>query len=413
MECKRKDDNSAAGLDTCRKANADEPAATEACNTQDCPGFWEITPWSSCSKSCATGTQVRNIKCKAFGTTGVHEADESQCSETKPNVPERQKCNDVSCVAYWDCWKSKVVCKRLDRESKLLIEPDLECLAMYKTKPSAAEKKCDKKGGDGDTNYEWRKQSQACAVGCGKGANMIELSCHDAKSGEKVDYKKCNNLKPPKADCGPRTCGTVSNDMPDVHPIGCFNDVPTNRTVPEFVRSLKDVFKKSDPRPAIRECADEAKAKGYSFFALQSYGDCYIGNDETVETYDKGGKSTSCSSGSGGEGTNYVFKLGAPILVNNLPPVVNVGCLVATTTSSKMSGSLASSWLGRMVPYCGLDAYKTHHEFFGGDSEGNCLIEETIYNAMDSKDFRMKCEPEREGVSQYHIYTFIDINGVF
>ena len=70
---------------------------------------------------------------------------------------------------------------------------------------------------------------------------------------------------------------------------------------------------RSDPRPAIRECADEAKAKGYSFFALQSYGDCYIGNDETVETYDKGGKSTSCSSGSGGEGTNYVFKLGAPI----------------------------------------------------------------------------------------------------
>ena len=47
---------------------------------------------------------------------------------------------------------------------------------MYKTKPSAAEKKCDKKGGDGDTNYEWRKQSQACAVGCGKGISF-SFSC--------------------------------------------------------------------------------------------------------------------------------------------------------------------------------------------------------------------------------------------
>ena len=70
---------------------------------------------------------------------------------------------------------------------------------------------------------------------------------------------------------------------------------------------------RSDPLPAIRQCADAAREKGYSFFALQSYGDCYIGNDDTLETYDSGGKSTICSSGSGGVGSNFVFKLGEPI----------------------------------------------------------------------------------------------------
>ena len=35
--CKRKDDQTSTGLDTCRKFNKDEPSATEKCNTQDCP----------------------------------------------------------------------------------------------------------------------------------------------------------------------------------------------------------------------------------------------------------------------------------------------------------------------------------------------------------------------------------------
>ena len=74
---------------------------------------------------------------------------------------------------------------------------------------------------------------------------------------------------------------------------------------------------------------------------------------------------------------------------------------------------MASRLLDRMVLYCGLDAYRTHHEFFGGDSEGNCLMEETIFKSMDSKHFSNTCGPEAAGKSQYHVYTFIDINGVF
>ena len=56
----------------------------------------------------------------------------------------------------------------MDRGSELLIEPDLECLAVYKTKPDASTK-CSKDGGEADDNYVWKKQRQACAVGCGKG----------------------------------------------------------------------------------------------------------------------------------------------------------------------------------------------------------------------------------------------------
>ena len=32
----------------------------------------------------------------------MHEVEDSKCAEPKPNLPVEQKCNDFSCLAYWD-----------------------------------------------------------------------------------------------------------------------------------------------------------------------------------------------------------------------------------------------------------------------------------------------------------------------
>lgn len=102
----------------------EEPAMTQACNTQACSYSWIIGSYSSCSNTCGSGTQTRSVVCKR--TDGLQVAD-SYCG-TKPAVS--RACTSVSSCTYawsytsWgacdaDCNRygtqtRSIVCKRSD-----------------------------------------------------------------------------------------------------------------------------------------------------------------------------------------------------------------------------------------------------------------------------------------------------------
>ncbi|XP_028412231.1 MAM and LDL-receptor class A domain-containing protein 1-like [Dendronephthya gigantea] len=95
-------------------------------------------------------------------------------------------------------------------------------------------------------------------------------------------------------------------EMPcGVQHLGCFND-RYKRALPDLIANLRDKIDWYDMQKTVRECACVAYDKGYKYFAVQFYGECW-GARSMIE-YDKYGASNDCWSGVGKDFTNYVYK---------------------------------------------------------------------------------------------------------
>ncbi|XP_028414604.1 MAM and LDL-receptor class A domain-containing protein 2-like, partial [Dendronephthya gigantea] len=95
-------------------------------------------------------------------------------------------------------------------------------------------------------------------------------------------------------------------EMPcGIQHLGCFND-RYKRALPDLIANLRDKIDWYDMQKTVRECACVAYDKGYKYFAVQFYGECW-GARSLIE-YDKYGASNDCWSGVGKDFTNYVYK---------------------------------------------------------------------------------------------------------
>ena len=83
------------------------------------------------------------------------------------------------------------------------------------------------------------------------------------------------------------------------------NDVTWNYSI------VRTFFLKIDSStlPSVDKCYQVAKKAGKKIFAVQFYGECWVGNDDSEEAYMKYGSSTKCWSGVGQRRTNYVYKV--------------------------------------------------------------------------------------------------------
>ncbi|XP_066843817.1 ADAMTS-like protein 1 isoform X2 [Anser cygnoides] len=79
-----------------------EPALQPiACNRRDCPSRWMVTSWSSCTRSCGGGIQMRRVTCQRLTAKGssVPMSNEA-CVQVSKRPVDTQNCNRQPCVEW-------------------------------------------------------------------------------------------------------------------------------------------------------------------------------------------------------------------------------------------------------------------------------------------------------------------------
>lgn len=185
-----------------------KPATTQACGTEVCTANfnWNVGPFGTCSKTCGSGTQYRNVTCQ--GTDGTYVA-ESNCTAAKPatNIP----CNPDACpqdVFNWNpgtwgsCSKTcgggtysrSVTCQN----GLSIIVDDSYCTAARPVTSGACNtQSC-------NYNYTWINGSWGmCSKTCGGGTQSRSLGCR-RDDGVFVPHTLCTAMAPPVI----RACNT-------------------------------------------------------------------------------------------------------------------------------------------------------------------------------------------------------------
>jgi hypothetical protein len=106
--------------------------------------------------------------------------------------------------------------------------------------------------------------------------------------------------------------GLISNfsfskdELPPITEVGCYIDKHV-RAMPVLYKSFRDQINWYSMDKTVNQCAHVAFQKGYKYFGVQFYGECWSGA-AVNETYDKYGKTTECWEGVGKDWTNFVYK---------------------------------------------------------------------------------------------------------
>ena len=80
----------------------------------------------------------------------------------------------------------------------------------------------------------------------------------------------------------------LPDSLPDLQPLGCYKDNGGDRALPNNYANFRSQINWSEwPQlETVQKCAQVALNKGYKYFAVQFYGECYTGNDVS-QTYGK------------------------------------------------------------------------------------------------------------------------------
>ena len=92
-------------------------------------------------------------------------------------------------------------------------------------------------------------------------------------------------------------------------PIGCFKDKMKHpRPLPDLIKNFRGHLDWKNLNKTIDACAKEAENKGYLYFGLQFYGECWSGPKAHL-TYDRDGSSKNCILHVGKQRANFVYML--------------------------------------------------------------------------------------------------------
>nr|XP_001922446.3 A disintegrin and metalloproteinase with thrombospondin motifs 16 [Danio rerio] len=181
-----------------------------SCNTQPCPASWSVQDWSSCSRSCGSGQQVRRVVCvQKTGPDQLETVADAQCPQPAP--AHTHSCNTHSCPPAWSAgaWTQcsrkcgKGVMKRpvLCVLSNGVVLPDSSCADLLK--PSVQEicfiKHCRKQ-----RKAQWFVSTWTpCSVSCGEGLQQRVVKCAEKDYSGKyreLSQKKCQHVSRPSVD---------------------------------------------------------------------------------------------------------------------------------------------------------------------------------------------------------------------
>ena len=84
--------------------------------------------------------------------------------------------------------------------------------------------------------------------------------------------------------------------VPQILEAGCYQDRSGDRAFNKLYANLRKQIDWWNMRAIVTKCAERAFVRGYRYFGVQFYGECW-GDDRPRPTYDKHGPGKGCTDG--------------------------------------------------------------------------------------------------------------------
>ncbi|XP_072015849.1 A disintegrin and metalloproteinase with thrombospondin motifs 10-like isoform X3 [Amphiura filiformis] len=194
-------------------------ATTSSCFEAECPtAFWQPFPYGSCSVTCGTGTQTRDVWCVISNGRNLVRMPDNQCNQqTKP--PTTQQCSNPTSCPNTNVWvtssfsqctvtcgggiRTRTVTCRSSSTSTVILN-DSQCQG---TKPQSSEA-CSTQNCPVSPRYTWfaTESYGPCSVTCGSGTQSTLTLCVDNQLLVTVDEYLCDiNIRPQSTTRGCNT----------------------------------------------------------------------------------------------------------------------------------------------------------------------------------------------------------------
>ena len=107
---------------------------------------------------------------------------------------------------------------------------------------------------------------------------------------------------------------SYADRLPDLQPIGCYNGDKNQGALPVIYANFSGQINWTQVE-TVQQCAQVAFNRGFEYFAVQDYGECYTGDDawERNTKYDKSDDCVETDKKSGykvgKENTYFVYRI--------------------------------------------------------------------------------------------------------
>jgi len=170
----------------------------------------------------------------------------------------------------------------------------------------------------------------------------------------------------------------LQTGLPRLIEVGCYKDSESNRALRTLYAFLRLEIDWYNLRSMITKCAERAWSRGFRYFGIQFYGECW--SDEEAETryamhgeVDASNTEQNCLEGTGMHWANFVYKFA---------PWADLGCWRDNKLDRAMSQLLVNlrfqiDWfnIGKTVDLCYQAAKKAGKKYFAVQFYGECWVD--------------------------------------
>ncbi|XP_078379485.1 A disintegrin and metalloproteinase with thrombospondin motifs 1-like [Oculina patagonica] len=345
VRCVRSDDLSPASADCCGENF--KPNATSLCFG------WHASGWQSCTKTCGKGSQSRSVVCRAKINDTHYQIESDSVCDSTPKPEELRYCNEIKCPAYRTSHLSRcstvclpgertnyTTCSRTNKLGETEEVSDIQC--GHEPKPPSITEPCNDdnpckehvigcfktpEGLFSETlgDFTQEPDPDQALMQCGElahdqgyqvfalGFGGLCLSGPDSqdkyylhKSPSKKNKDKCSN----GIGIGLHSVVYSFEPLPEFEPVGCFKDKMDDRALSDNYANFRAFIDWYNMEATVRQCALVARDKGYEYFSVQFYGECWSSLD-AESNYDRHGVQTDpdkCWENVGASSTNFVYR---------------------------------------------------------------------------------------------------------
>ncbi|XP_022806380.1 uncharacterized protein LOC111343457 [Stylophora pistillata] len=262
-----------------------------------CPAEWKGLPWSECSRTCGGGFMTRELECIRTDEAGhIVPAARELCRHAMKPVTEAVCNTDKHCDPPPEI---QVACFYGADNLQEVLHDFTDEIEWDNT--NAVVKKCARLAHEKDYKLFAMGQSGLCLSG---------PDTTDRYYVGGTDGSKCKD----GIGMGNSMFVYTLEPLPSIQPIGCYHDKYDDRALPVDYANFRSQIIWTRMNLTVNQCAQVAFDKGYEYFSVQFYGECFGGEDAGT-MYSKYGKSGNCwvfndqnGHAVGSDLTNFVYQ---------------------------------------------------------------------------------------------------------